>query len=830
MKKIFTLLLSTIMVSAFSQTPIQEFTFNNTKTNVANNLTFAAFGSGASIYGQDRNYANDNALNITSTAGLQLSANSLSLPTGGSARSFAIWVKFNAINPAQILFSYGNHTITGNSYVVEQNSTSISVQSWNVTPHSTSAPITVGEWYHYVFTYSGTTSKIYRNGALLSSNTSFSSNTSVGSTFFIGGTLGTQSANFTLDDLKIYNVELTDAQAQTAYLAGSSAPNITSVSSIVNSSTQATVNYNLTAISGAATSIVRYSTNKNNLNNSVPGPVSFGATAANASLVISSLTANTKYYYAVSATNPFQTIVHGLDSFTTYASTTAPTISNVVGIGGFLTGTVAFAITPNFGNTTATLRYGTVKTSLTSTASAGTYNANSLNSSTSSDVGLNALLDTTKYYFRLEATNSAGTTTSALDSFTTRSVLRRGLVAYYGFNNNFNSHNGQHNLSSASATTPTFITSGKYGQAASFNGSQALSNSTIAAAFPSSPAKANYTICFWENRNSVTTSFSTTFEMFASQFFRTRNSGGNNYEFGFASSTTNFNVERTGALGWAANLSVWQHIAISVGETSPGVFRMRLYSNGILNNDLVVTGNDVLHKFNSLFVVGGGVSGSTNNLDNSKYFNGSIDEFYVYNRELNLAEINLVRNNGTDILPTKITSFTISSKENANLLNWTSENEINVLQFNIQYSTNGKDFETVGTVAANKQVNYSYSHSGFANATNHYYRLQIIDKDGSIAYSNIMKLQVSKKTNNLKIEAYPNITKGNVTGIISNDKVETATVQILNSNGTIVSKQNVVTTIGSNSFNVDITNQSSGLYLLQVITKSGISTQKIMKN
>ena len=114
------------------------------------------------------------------------------------------------------------------------------------------------------------------------------------------------------------------------------------------------------------------------------------------------------------------------------------------------------------------------------------------------------------------------------------------------------------------------------------------------------------------------------------------------------------------------------------------------------------------------------------------------------------------------------------------------------MQFNIQYSTNGKDFETVGTVAANKQVNYSYSHSGFANATNHYYRLQIIDKDGSIAYSNIMKLQVSKKTNNLKIEAYPNITKGNVTGIISNDKVETATVQILNSNGTIVSKQNVV--------------------------------------
>ncbi|MFY7884126.1 MAG: LamG-like jellyroll fold domain-containing protein, partial [Dolichospermum sp.] len=673
------------------------------------------------------------------------------------------------------------------------------------------------------------TSKIYRNGALLSTNTSFSSNTSTGSTFFIGGILGTQSANFTLDDLKIYNVELTDAQAQAAYLAGSSAPNITSVSSTVNSSTQATVNYNLTAISGAATSIVRYSTNKNNLNNSVPGPVSFGATSANASLVISSLTANTKYYYAVSATNPFQTIVHGLDSFTTYASTTAPTISNVVGTGGFLNGTVAFAITPNFGNTTATLRYGTVKTSLTSSASAGTFNANSLNSSTNSDVGINSLLDTTKYYFRLEATNSAGTTTTALDSFTTRSVLRRGLVAYYGFSNNFNSHNGQHNLSSASATTPTFTTSGKYGQAASFNGSQALSNSTIAAAFPSSPAKANYTICFWENRNSVTTGFSTTFEMFASQFFRTRNSGGNNYEFGFASSPTNFNVERTG-FGWAANLSVWQHIAISVGETSPSVFRMRLYSNGVLTNDLVVTGNDVLHKFNSLFVVGGGVTGSTNNLDNSKYFNGSIDEFYVYNRELNLDEINLVRNNGTDILPTKITSFTISSKENANLLNWTSENEINVLQFNIQHSTNGKDFETVGTVAANKQVNYSYSHYGFANTANHYYRLQVVDKDGAIVYSKVVRISTNSKAD-FTAELRNTIEKNTAILFLQSTSIKKVNVVITTPTGTTVSQLQAVVNTGGSSISVPIYSLSTGLYFVTILDEVGNKiTHKLLKN
>lgn len=830
MKKLFTLLLSTLVATAFSQTPIQEFNFNGSRSNTANTLILNSAGSGLITYGEDRNYTATNAVNISNTANLSLSAFNLGLPTGSNARSVAFWIKFNATMPAHIILSYGDNSGTGTAYVIEQNSTSVVVSSWNTTPHTAPAAINVGEWYHYVVTLSGTTSKVYRNGVLLNTNSSFTANTATGSLFYIGRTASSQTANFVLDNLQIYNTALTDAQAQAAYLAGSSSPSIASVTSTVNSSTQATVSYNVTANSGAATSTVHYSTNKTNLNNSVAGPVSLGSTTANASVAIGGLTANTKYYYEVRAVNSFATIVHGLDSFTTFALTTPPSISNVVGTGGFLNGTVAFTITPNFGNTTATLRYGTVRTSLTSSASAGTFNANTLNTSTNSDVGLNSLLDSTKYYFRLEATNSAGTSTSALDSFTTRTVLRNGLIAYYGFNNNFNSHNGLYNLTSATGTSPTFNVTGRYGQAASFNGSQALSNTTLADAFPASPTKVAYSICFWENRASVATNFATTFEMFVSQFFRARTGGASVYEYGFAYSSTAFNVQNSAATSWAGQLNAWHHFAITVGEATTGVYRMRLYINSILVNDFVITGNDVLHKFNNLFVVGGGVIGQTTNLSNDKYYNGLIDELYIYNKVLTLDEIGIIRNNSNAILPTKITDFSVLNKENTNILNWKSENEINVKQFNIQHSINGKDFETVGTVAANKQVNYSYKHYGFINSTNHYYRLQIIDKDGSIAYSNILKLQASNNNNSLKIEAYPSITKGNITGIITNNKVETATVQILNNNGTIVSKQNVVTTIGSNSFNIDITNQSSGLYLLQVITKSGISTQKIMKN
>ena len=99
--------------------------------------------------------------------------------------------------------------------------------------------------------------------------------------------------------------------------------------------------------------------------------------------------------------------------------------------------------------------------------------------------------------------------------------------------------------------------------------------------------------------------------------------------------------------------------------------------------------------------------------------------------------------------------FTIEKKvENI----WTTATEVNVSHFNIQRSINGKDFITIGKVdAKNKSENiYNFIDFKLPSITDQltiYYRLQSIDKDGKISYSEIRNVEVGSRNG---INIYPN--------------------------------------------------------------------------
>ncbi len=125
---------------------------------------------------------------------------------------------------------------------------------------------------------------------------------------------------------------------------------------------------------------------------------------------------------------------------------------------------------------------------------------------------------------------------------------------------------------------------------------------------------------------------------------------------------------------------------------------------------------------------------------------------------------------GLGSLPLKLLSFTAQmqpipnpSKEGNVLLNWQTTNEINVSHFNIQRSSNGNEFITID------KVNSSYCNYNFTDyklpATNNnstiYYRLEIIDKDGSRTYSEVKQVVISKEQ--VAINIFPNPAKDAVT-------------------------------------------------------------------
>ncbi len=175
-------------------------------------------------------------------------------------------------------------------------------------------------------------------------------------------------------------------------------------------------------------------------------------------------------------------------------------------------------------------------------------------------------------------------------------------------------------------------------------------------------------------------------------------------------------------------------------------------------------------------------------------------------------------------LPVLLTDFSANWKDintNSVLLKWITASEINTAYFNIQQSINGLQFSTIGKIAASGAGNYSFTDLNINDLTKLYYRLEIVDKDGSIQYSKIQVLGKQLKDEGISI--YPNptsafiFTKGNPLQAIN----------IFDGQGRIVLKKQLN---GSVNQAVNISKLKPGNYFIQCFTIGGnIVTKKITK-
>ena len=106
-------------------------------------------------------------------------------------------------------------------------------------------------------------------------------------------------------------------------------------------------------------------------------------------------------------------------------------------------------------------------------------------------------------------------------------------------------------------------------------------------------------------------------------------------------------------------------------------------------------------------------------------------------------------------LPLQISSFTAAWQNKTPHLQWSAANTENTKQFNIQRSTDSKNFVTVGQVGINGGSAYHFQDNTAPNTTV-YYRLQQVDKNGAAFYSSTARLTV----NSLPLTVFPNPAKG----------------------------------------------------------------------
>ncbi|MCY7330292.1 MAG: T9SS type A sorting domain-containing protein, partial [Saprospiraceae bacterium] len=106
-------------------------------------------------------------------------------------------------------------------------------------------------------------------------------------------------------------------------------------------------------------------------------------------------------------------------------------------------------------------------------------------------------------------------------------------------------------------------------------------------------------------------------------------------------------------------------------------------------------------------------------------------------------------------LPVTLTSFNAKRIQNSVALWWETSEEVNVDYYQVEHSLDGINFNVLGKVAANNtgiiQQHYEYNHSN-PNPQINYYRLNMVDIDGSTAYSNI----ISVSFNTINPFVFPN--------------------------------------------------------------------------
>ena len=172
-------------------------------------------------------------------------------------------------------------------------------------------------------------------------------------------------------------------------------------------------------------------------------------------------------------------------------------------------------------------------------------------------------------------------------------------------------------------------------------------------------------------------------------------------------------------------------------------------------------------------------------------------------------------------LPIKLESISASKVGNDNLIEWVSGTEINGSYFEVQRSMDARNFEAIGKVNVSGN-NSKYSFKDIYQEVNTtYYRLKMVDKNGSFSYSNVVNVVAVAH----QFTISPNPAKDFVS-VNFNKTIATGTITVRNLNGTTVTQQ--IFKGNTTSCKLNTQTLTNGIYVVTVVTNEGSYNEKLL--
>lgn len=172
----------------------------------------------------------------------------------------------------------------------------------------------------------------------------------------------------------------------------------------------------------------------------------------------------------------------------------------------------------------------------------------------------------------------------------------------------------------------------------------------------------------------------------------------------------------------------------------------------------------------------------------------------------------------------QLTSFKAESRNGNVGLSWKTASEENLMQFEIEYSSDGRNYRNLGFIPARNSINgdfYEFEHP-VSYSDSSFYRLKIVDDRGRWLYTNPVLYHVNKIT---AFFVNPSVITTHVMNIFLDDPFDW--LEVVSLNGSVMLKENLSGKMGR--INIPMApNLAAGVYVVQLKNHYRTITQKVV--
>lgn len=223
-------------------------------------------------------------------------------------------------------------------------------------------------------------------------------------------------------------------------------------------------------------------------------------------------------------------------------------------------------------------------------------------------------------------------------------------------------------------------------------------------------------------------------------------------------------------------------------------------------------------------------NGSTWNAFGNDFVSGTTSSGSVtWNNVSNFSPFALASTTTMNPLPVKLVGFDARWMSGGTVgLSWETTQEVNADHFMIQRSGDGVNWTTIGTVAAagssSGEKSYAYTDPDPLPGLD-YYRLVLVDEDGSVTYSDIKVVNGSGST---ALRIFPNPAADHLNISFGTARLSgLVNIRLMNASGQVLVQKKIVNPAGE-TVSLPVSGYPPGSYLLQVMTSENVRESHVI--